>query len=237
MRELVVAAAALMAGCAALGQNAAPKGSIPDLSGFWERKDDLGSGSFGEVWKAEAAGGVEVAIKMIFRPLDHAASKAELRALELIKRLRHPFLLATQAYLSLEDRLVKRELAARAADTLPPGLPVRAGDVFAGPASGDARAAVITAGPQFRLVTRGAERPADGGHGRDVELAHELERHMHLVWGRPGRGWSAACHAQPVGGAHDAAQTGRVEVQGHEGPEAQAGRCLVVVHRSPVQAR
>jgi 16S rRNA (cytosine1402-N4)-methyltransferase len=52
---------------------------------------------------------------------------------------------AVLAYHSLEDRLVKRELVARATDTLPPGLPVRA----------------TIAGPQFRLLTRGAERPAD----------------------------------------------------------------------------
>ena len=57
------------------------------------------------------------------------------------------------AYHSLEDRLVKRELAARAADPAPPGLPVRPGDVFAGPG--------VKVGPEFRLLTRGAERPAD----------------------------------------------------------------------------
>ena len=51
------------------------------------------------------------------------------------------------AYHSLEDRLVKRELVARSADTTPPGLPVRAADVPA------------VAGPRFRLLTRGAERP------------------------------------------------------------------------------
>ena len=57
--------------------------------------------------------------------------------------------IAVLAYHSLEDRLVKRELAARTADTLPAGVPVRAGD------------AGILGGPQFRLLTRGAERPAD----------------------------------------------------------------------------
>jgi 16S rRNA (cytosine1402-N4)-methyltransferase len=49
------------------------------------------------------------------------------------------------AYHSLEDRLVKRALAARAADTTPRGLPVT----------------LASAGPQLRLLTRGAERPSD----------------------------------------------------------------------------
>jgi 16S rRNA (cytosine1402-N4)-methyltransferase len=50
------------------------------------------------------------------------------------------------AYHSLEDRLVKRELVARTADTTPPGVPLRAADMAA-------------SGPPFRLLTRGAERP------------------------------------------------------------------------------
>ena len=48
------------------------------------------------------------------------------------------------AYHSLEDRLVKRALAGRAADTTPRGLPVT----------------LAAAGPQLRLLTRGAERPS-----------------------------------------------------------------------------
>jgi 16S rRNA (cytosine1402-N4)-methyltransferase len=48
------------------------------------------------------------------------------------------------AYHSLEDRLVKQALAAAAADTTPPGLPVP----------------LPAARPRFRLLTRGAERPA-----------------------------------------------------------------------------
>jgi len=52
--------------------------------------------------------------------------------------------IAVLAYHSLEDRLVKRTLAARAADTTPRGLPVT----------------LASAGPQLRLLTRGAERPS-----------------------------------------------------------------------------
>lgn len=66
----------------------------------------LGSGSFGEVWRSIAPGGIEVAIKVIFRPLDHADAQRELQSLELIKRLHHPYLVQTQAYWALEDRLL-----------------------------------------------------------------------------------------------------------------------------------
>jgi hypothetical protein len=72
----------------------------------------IGAGTYGEVWRAEAPGGVEVAIKVIFRPLQHAESQRELEALELVKRLRHHFLLSTLAFWSLEDRLlIAQELA------------------------------------------------------------------------------------------------------------------------------
>jgi 16S rRNA (cytosine1402-N4)-methyltransferase len=50
--------------------------------------------------------------------------------------------IVTLAYHSLEDRAAKRALAARSADTTPPGLPVP----------------LESARPQFRLLTRGAER-------------------------------------------------------------------------------
>src|SRR5262249_32733242 len=66
----------------------------------------IGSGSFGEVWRAAAPGGVEVAVKIILRPIDHEEAQRELQALELIKRLRHPYLAHTQAYWPLEDRLL-----------------------------------------------------------------------------------------------------------------------------------
>jgi 16S rRNA (cytosine1402-N4)-methyltransferase len=49
--------------------------------------------------------------------------------------------IAVLAYHSLEDRIVKQELARRTSDPTPPGLPVQ----------------LMT--PEFRLLTRGAERP------------------------------------------------------------------------------
>jgi 16S rRNA (cytosine1402-N4)-methyltransferase len=53
--------------------------------------------------------------------------------------------IAVLAYHSLEDRLVKRALADRSADTTPPGLPVP----------------LPSAQPEFRLLTRGAEKPSE----------------------------------------------------------------------------
>jgi tetratricopeptide (TPR) repeat protein/serine/threonine protein kinase len=66
----------------------------------------IGSGSFGEVWRAEAPGGVEVAVKIVFRPSDPNEIQRELEAMSLIKRLRHQFLLQTQAFWALPDRLL-----------------------------------------------------------------------------------------------------------------------------------
>ncbi len=72
----------------------------------------IGSGSFGEVWLAEAPGGIRAAVKMILRPLDQEEAQRELQSLETIKNLQHPFLLSTQAYWPLEDRLyIVMELA------------------------------------------------------------------------------------------------------------------------------
>lgn len=66
----------------------------------------IGKGNFGEVWRAEAPGGIAVAVKIISEPLDHDSAKKELAALELIKRLQHPKLLSTLAFWVIQNRLV-----------------------------------------------------------------------------------------------------------------------------------
>jgi hypothetical protein len=76
--------------------------SVPTEYRLLER---IGAGAFGEVWRAEAPGGTEVALKIIFRPLDQAEAQRELQALEHVKRLRHPYLVQTQACYTVGDRL------------------------------------------------------------------------------------------------------------------------------------
>jgi hypothetical protein len=114
------------------GNVAAPAGGTLLATGHRLIKR-IGSGGFGEVWRAEAPGGVEMAIKIIFRPLDHEEAQRELQSLELIKRLSHPYLLQTQWFQPLEDRLlIGMELAEGSLrDRLkecralrPPGIPL-----------------------------------------------------------------------------------------------------------------
>jgi tetratricopeptide (TPR) repeat protein/serine/threonine protein kinase len=77
-----------------------------DLPGGYRLLRRLGRGAYGEVWCAEAPGGVEVAIKIIPRALRPAEAQRELDGLHLIKRLRHPFLLGLQGFFAQEERLI-----------------------------------------------------------------------------------------------------------------------------------
>jgi serine/threonine protein kinase/formylglycine-generating enzyme required for sulfatase activity len=91
---------------AAAGAGGLGKGSLLSMAGGYELLERIGVGGFGEVWRAQAPGGVLAAVKIIFRPVDHEAARQELDALELIKKLRHHFLLSTHAFWAFEDRLV-----------------------------------------------------------------------------------------------------------------------------------
>src|SRR3954462_14724162 len=64
----------------------------------------LGQGGFGEVWEAEAPGGVRVALKFV--RLDSKAAGPEQRALEVIRNIRHPHLLDVQFAVQVDDCLV-----------------------------------------------------------------------------------------------------------------------------------
>lgn len=68
--------------------------------------DRLGAGGYGEVWKATAPGGVEKAIKIVFGHCDEAMAERELKSLERIKRVRHPFVLSIERYEIVSNRLI-----------------------------------------------------------------------------------------------------------------------------------
>jgi serine/threonine protein kinase len=80
----------------------------------------LGKGGFGEVWKCEAPGGLLKAIKLIPREHHHLNPDApdgadqEMRALGLMRTIRHPFLLSLERIEVLPDLLaIVMELADR----------------------------------------------------------------------------------------------------------------------------
>lgn len=72
----------------------------------------LGGGGFGEVWKAEAPGGIFKAIKFVYGNLqskdddDNARAEQEFKALSRVKLVRHPFILSLERYDIIDDQLV-----------------------------------------------------------------------------------------------------------------------------------
>lgn len=89
----------------------------------------IGRGNFGEVWLSEAPGGVEVALKLVDIPSGRRIKQTELRSLDLMKRLRHPFLMQVQAFWVSEEQItIAMELADQslrdcAAEYEPQGIP------------------------------------------------------------------------------------------------------------------
>src|SRR3954452_9865400 len=79
--------------------------------------EPLGSGGFGEVWKCEAPGGLFKAIKFVrgSSSVDGGdAAEQELRALQHVKGIRHPFLLSIERVELLDrDLCIVMELADR----------------------------------------------------------------------------------------------------------------------------
>ena len=73
--------------------------------------EPIGSGGFGEVWKCEAPGGIFKAVKFVHGIIDEngekgARAEEELRALQHIKSIRHPFLLSIDRVEAIDNELV-----------------------------------------------------------------------------------------------------------------------------------
>src|SRR5262249_55879030 len=78
-----------------------------------------GRGGYGEVWKAEAPGGLFKAIKFVYGDLakagdDNKAAEQELKALNRVKGIRHPYILSIERFDIIDGQLlIVMELADR----------------------------------------------------------------------------------------------------------------------------
>ena len=73
--------------------------------------EPIGTGGFGEVWKCVAPGGIEKAIKFVYGNLnsldgDDARAQQELKALDRVKQVRHPFVLSNERIEDVGGELV-----------------------------------------------------------------------------------------------------------------------------------
>ena len=135
----------------------------------------LGRGGFGEVWKAEGPGGFKVALKFV--PLAEQVGPVELRALQIIREIRHPHLLATFGSWQSDDTLIiAMELAER---TL---LDRFRESVGQGPAPGPQRRPHSHPGCEYP-DTRSAGNPVTSGTGVGIPAPEIFEHFLDAAKG------------------------------------------------------
>jgi serine/threonine protein kinase len=72
----------------------------------------LGRGGFGEVWKVEAPGGIQKAMKFVYGDLNDLedenirAAEQELKALDRVKNIRHPYILSLEQWKIINGQLI-----------------------------------------------------------------------------------------------------------------------------------
>jgi serine/threonine protein kinase len=72
----------------------------------------IGSGGYAEVWRARAPGGIEKAVKIVYGCYDDQLAAQEMKAMERIRDVRHPFVLSLERFEVVDGRLaILTELA------------------------------------------------------------------------------------------------------------------------------
>jgi eukaryotic-like serine/threonine-protein kinase len=66
----------------------------------------IGAGGYGEVWKADAPGGLLKAVKFVYGCLNEERAAREMKALGRIREVRHPFLLSLERIEVIDGQLV-----------------------------------------------------------------------------------------------------------------------------------
>lgn len=66
----------------------------------------IGRGGYGEVWRASSPGGLNKAVKFVYGNRSDERAAQELKSLERIKAIQHPFILSLERFDIVNDRLV-----------------------------------------------------------------------------------------------------------------------------------
>ncbi len=69
-------------------------------------RERLGTGGFGEVWLADAPGGLKKAIKFVFGSIDESRAANELKSLQRIRSVNHPFVLSLERIEIVNGQLI-----------------------------------------------------------------------------------------------------------------------------------
>ncbi|MDA1051841.1 MAG: protein kinase [Planctomycetota bacterium] len=72
----------------------------------YKLRERIGAGGYGEVWRADAPGGLAKAVKIVYGPLKAGRAERELKALNRIKQVQHPLLLSLERIEMVNDHLI-----------------------------------------------------------------------------------------------------------------------------------
>ena len=85
---------------------ATSNGETPSVIAGYELESRIGVGGYGEVWKAIGPGGLPKAVKILFGQMDGPQADVELKSLERVRDLRHPFLLNIERIEVCDGKLI-----------------------------------------------------------------------------------------------------------------------------------
>lgn len=82
-----------------------PAVGVEPIPGYF-LTEKIGMGGYGEVWRVKAPGGLDKAIKFVYGTIDDARAMRELKSLNRVKEVHHPFLLSLERIEVVNGQLI-----------------------------------------------------------------------------------------------------------------------------------